>query len=591
MKVNSKKGFTLVELVIVIAVIGILAAVLIPTFVDLVKKANVSNDTILVKNLNTALVAESVASTPVTPTDVMEMMEKNGFTVSKMTPRSTGEIVWDSEANRFALVEWDATAEKFNVVYAESDRITNKVNKLWVLISSLNQGQAYIHNGYSVYLKPNFVSGDITVKAGVDVGDNANINVNYDRSSTEAQAQQTQTDIIRTQGDQTVITINAPTDNVNFYGFAQKIDVAAIKNTSLHIYGSTNELAVTSGHVAVENTGIVFEVVSLATATGSITNSGYIAAAAPSVDPEVASEIVNTGAYEINSLARLEAFRDAVNAGNAFEGREVKLTADITLNDGWKPIGEGNRDVAATNIAATGLTTYFVGTFNGDNHIISNLNNKGFVPSERRIVNDTERQYAYGLFALVGDGATIKNLTLNNVNIDTTTYTSANGDSVAALVGYANGSVNIENIVVKGTIKASDAVAGVIGRVYAQRADISSYQVNISNCENKATVIATAEGGKAAGIIAILSDRKATRTMELNVLSCTNSGNISSLNTTESYSAGIFAYATKYNKNATTGSVYTLTSCTNTGVITNAGTNAKSAFGPIIGHDDGVVIE
>ena len=37
---TKKKGFTIVELVIVIAVIGILSAVLIPTFSGLIKKAN-----------------------------------------------------------------------------------------------------------------------------------------------------------------------------------------------------------------------------------------------------------------------------------------------------------------------------------------------------------------------------------------------------------------------------------------------------------------------------------------------------------------------------------------------------------------------
>ena len=41
---RSKKGFTIVELVIVIAVIAILAAVLIPTFSSLIKKANESAD-------------------------------------------------------------------------------------------------------------------------------------------------------------------------------------------------------------------------------------------------------------------------------------------------------------------------------------------------------------------------------------------------------------------------------------------------------------------------------------------------------------------------------------------------------------------
>ena len=42
MKRNKKKGFTIVELVIVIAVIAILAAVMIPTFGGMVAKANES---------------------------------------------------------------------------------------------------------------------------------------------------------------------------------------------------------------------------------------------------------------------------------------------------------------------------------------------------------------------------------------------------------------------------------------------------------------------------------------------------------------------------------------------------------------------
>ena len=59
MKKNNKKGFTIVELVIVIAVIAILAAVLIPTFSSVIKKAKVNNDIQLVRNLNTALAADT----------------------------------------------------------------------------------------------------------------------------------------------------------------------------------------------------------------------------------------------------------------------------------------------------------------------------------------------------------------------------------------------------------------------------------------------------------------------------------------------------------------------------------------------------
>ena len=39
---NNRKGFTVVELVIVIAVVAVLAAVMIPTFSGIIKKANIS---------------------------------------------------------------------------------------------------------------------------------------------------------------------------------------------------------------------------------------------------------------------------------------------------------------------------------------------------------------------------------------------------------------------------------------------------------------------------------------------------------------------------------------------------------------------
>ena len=58
MKKLNKKGFTIVELVIVIAVIAILSAVLIPTFSSIINKANKSNIDQSVKNATTVFLAE-----------------------------------------------------------------------------------------------------------------------------------------------------------------------------------------------------------------------------------------------------------------------------------------------------------------------------------------------------------------------------------------------------------------------------------------------------------------------------------------------------------------------------------------------------
>ena len=56
---NNKKGFTIVELVIVIAVIGILSAILIPTFTNLTQDARNAADKEEVNNTYTQYVMDA----------------------------------------------------------------------------------------------------------------------------------------------------------------------------------------------------------------------------------------------------------------------------------------------------------------------------------------------------------------------------------------------------------------------------------------------------------------------------------------------------------------------------------------------------
>lgn len=109
MKKLNKKGFTIVELVIVIAVIAILAAVLIPTFAGVIDRANKSTIQSAARNCYTELLAEdSVKGDPAKITvdtltdDIKKDTSVNGITISgKVITFTTakGSITYDYENN------------------------------------------------------------------------------------------------------------------------------------------------------------------------------------------------------------------------------------------------------------------------------------------------------------------------------------------------------------------------------------------------------------------------------------------------------------------------------------------------------------
>lgn len=107
MKKNNKKGFTIVELVIVIAVIAILAGVLIPTFSTVIKKARINSDTQVVRNLNTSLAAdEAINGKPENFNQVMNILSADGYVLANLNPTTTGwYYVWESETNQILLVD------------------------------------------------------------------------------------------------------------------------------------------------------------------------------------------------------------------------------------------------------------------------------------------------------------------------------------------------------------------------------------------------------------------------------------------------------------------------------------------------------
>ena len=106
MKHTNKKGFTIVELVIVIAVIAILAAVLIPTFSNLIKKANESSDVQAVRQMNTFLTTEAIIGEVNSILDVYDIFRASGYTIENYTPIVDGnEFYYDTTLKQILYVE------------------------------------------------------------------------------------------------------------------------------------------------------------------------------------------------------------------------------------------------------------------------------------------------------------------------------------------------------------------------------------------------------------------------------------------------------------------------------------------------------
>ncbi len=82
----NKRGFTIVELVVVIVVIAILAAVLIPTISSLVNKANQSADTAAVRQMNEILAMDSVSSSIKNVSDAVKALDGYNINLEDYKP-------------------------------------------------------------------------------------------------------------------------------------------------------------------------------------------------------------------------------------------------------------------------------------------------------------------------------------------------------------------------------------------------------------------------------------------------------------------------------------------------------------------------
>lgn len=210
--------------------------------------------------------------------------------------------------------------------------------------------------------------------------------------------------------------------------------------------------------------------------------------------PTIFAEEVSEASYVIETLEDLTTFRNAVNNGDDYSGKVVKLENDLTLTGEWTPIGGGIRSGNTYN------GTAFKGIFDGNNKTISGLT----------ISTTSNVDYGLGLFGVV-DGGTVKNLHLTNVNINVATSEVAGG-----AIGILTGDGIADAITVSGTIAAKRGNGGIVGRMLVSG--------TISNSINNANLTAT--GANLGGIVGAAYYTAVGKTMTIS--NCTNNGSINS---------------------------------------------------------------
>ena len=418
-----KRAFTIVELVIVIAVIAILAAVLIPTFTTLIDKANESNDIALVKNLNTALVSKEATDEVNTMQDALDAAYEYGYTVDKLTPSSSGDIVWDEVNNRFALIN-----EKKEVVFEDGAKpLTSDKAKIWKIVTELAGTQDY--SWYVGGLSKEAIE-KFTFTMGVDTG-SVEADVNY---VTAAEQDVT----IRTAGG--TLTVNAKNATVSHYDTAQSVDVQAVAGESYHEYGKvTGNLTITKGHVVFESTAVVntFVVSDEATAVKATVNDKAQVLTAVAKDNNILTGLnlpatVETVVAEMDDLAMF-----AGGAGTEKSPYQLTTATNVAninnlsdkMKSGESYYFEMQNDIDISTIQGD-ITTYISGQFDGNNYTlkidqqwISSFTNKDFTLKDINIQRGTNK--AMPLFAFLnydyfGDGLIPGVVTFDNVDMTLT---------------------------------------------------------------------------------------------------------------------------------------------------------------------------
>lgn len=504
--IQKKRGFTIVELVIVIAVIAILAAVLIPTFSNVIARAKISADTQLCRNLNTVLtMATSEGRVPGSMYDVLYLVSESGYLLGNLNPTAEGYYyAWDSQGQKIVYIREDLDT----VVYPEDYTIDK--SKCWITVGDKEEAERVAAKGYNLYLEKNIDSIELhDVVVSIDTGafKLGSLTVNGEAAN--------QKDVILA-GNFGTTTLDIKNASFSNTGTISTLNVGS-NTASMSINGNVGSLSSSISSTTMSSTGAIGAITSGSVTAGSTT---FTSTDAPTGGTGVTGSVANGGIVSIKDKEAIENIRTQIAGGRTFAGETVQLANDVNMAGiAFQPISNYSRDDVGTK--------YFQGTFDGQGHTIENFSTTGFsitglnagTNSSTPYFGASKTMYNEAVYGLFGS---VKNTTIKNLNVtcaidivldDANHYV---GDSIGGIVGYAMGDfIVFENCTVSGYINGYDGVGGLLGRTKAARTEFI-------NCTNNANVTGVRKTGAFVG-----SSYDANR--EVVYTNCVNNGNITCL--------------------------------------------------------------
>ena len=476
---RNKKGFTLVELVIVIAVIAILAGVMIGTFASVVKKAKES----------AKMQEMAAAKQEQTATDVLEKLNNGSWLgwedfEEKLATAVSGAVAGTSKPEETKELVKNAVEEAF-AKYASS-------------IGTGNTGLTEEQVKYIVETALSKVSySGVTAEQVKAIVNNAVSN-----SSTLTKSQ-VQAIVDAAQAKNLTLTqvsavVNAAKEDLEKNQLTEATVNAAVTKALKDYKAST----LTEKEIS----DLLAKYITNGTAKGNFEwyNANYTS-------------------YEIEKADELVALATITKGGETFKGKTITLTKDVELKEKWTPIGQGSYS-----------SDGFCGTINGNGKTISNVSfdvnfeaatrngyNALFAWSSNGAASYLTDKVAFGFVAYLGEGGSISglNLVYNMTFKASSVYTYFGG-----VVGLLDGG-KVTECTVSGTITGDNRLGGIAGIMAS--GEISKCNVSglkLTSTQQKENDGHDTVGGLVAYVDSGFSSAKATDTVVCKLSSNTVAG-------------------------------------------------------------------